>query len=142
MIDAQLGDPGAVADGSSAQLMHQSLFDAELALTNIARFAQAMARTGLPAPQHFEARLALRDVARGENEGARTHAGRLTGLLRAALPIPAGEDRAAVVVVHRCAGSVIALADAMTEWMAAGRAGDGGGSFQPSVRLFGGWLPG
>jgi uncharacterized membrane protein YccC len=142
MIDAQLGDPGAVADGSSAQLLHQSLFDVELALTNIARFAQAMARTGLPAPQHFEARLALRDVARGENEGARTHAGRLTGLLRAALPIPAGEDRAAVVVVHRFAGSVIALADAMTEWMAAGRAGDGGGSFQPSVRLFGGWLPG
>jgi uncharacterized membrane protein YgaE (UPF0421/DUF939 family) len=142
MIDAQLGDPGAVADGSSAQLLHQSLFDVELALTNIARFAQAMARTGLPAPQHFEARLALRDVARGENEGARTHAGRLISLLRAALPVPADEDRAAVVVVHRFAGSVIALADAMTEWMAAGRAGDGKGAFQPSVQLFGGWLPG
>ena len=71
MIDAQLGDPDAVADGSSAQLLHQRLFDAELALTNIARFAQAMARFGLPAPQRFEARLALRDVARGENEGAR-----------------------------------------------------------------------
>jgi hypothetical protein len=50
MIDAELGDPGAVADGSSAQLLHQRLFDAELALTNIARFALAMARIGLPAP--------------------------------------------------------------------------------------------
>jgi uncharacterized membrane protein YccC len=142
MIDAQLGDPGAVADGSSAQLLHQSLFDVELALANIARFAQAMARTGLPAPQHFEARLALRDVVRGENEAARTHAGRLISLLRAAVPVRGDEDRAAVVVVHRFAGSVIALADAMTEWMAAGRAGDGEGSFQPSVRLLGGWLPG
>jgi hypothetical protein len=64
MIDARLGDPGAVPDGSSAQLLHQRLFDAELALANIARFAEAMARAGLPAPQEFEARLALRDLIR------------------------------------------------------------------------------
>jgi uncharacterized membrane protein YgaE (UPF0421/DUF939 family) len=142
MIDAQLGDPDAVADGSSAQLLHQYLFDAELALTNIARFAQAMARTGLPAPQHFEARLALRDLVRGENQAARTHAARLTELLRQAGPVPDGADRAAVVVVHRFAGSVTALADAMTEWMAAGATDDGKEAFQPSVQLFGGWLPG
>jgi hypothetical protein len=142
MIDAQLGEPGAVADGSSAQLLHQRLFDVELALTNIARFAQAMARFGVPAPQHFEARLALRDVALGENEAARMHAARLIDLLRAAGPVPAGEDRAVVVVVHRFAGSVIALADAITEWLAAGATGEGRGAFQPSVQLFGGWLPG
>ncbi|HYZ55551.1 MAG TPA: carboxypeptidase regulatory-like domain-containing protein [Streptosporangiaceae bacterium] len=142
MIDAQLGDPGAVADGSSAQLLHQRLFDAELALANIARFAEAMARSGLPAPQHFEARLALRDLIRGENEAARAHATRLIGLLREAGPVPPGENRAAVVVPHRFAGSVIALADAMTEWMALGAAGEGEGAFQPSVQLFGGWLPG
>jgi uncharacterized membrane protein YgaE (UPF0421/DUF939 family) len=142
MIDAQLGDPGAVADGSSAQVLHQRLFDVELALTNIARFAQAMARSGLPAPQHFEARLALRDVVRGENETAKTHATRLIDLVREAGPVPDGEDRAAVVVVHRFAGSVITLADAMTEWMAAGATSEGRGAFQPSVQLFGGWLPG
>jgi uncharacterized membrane protein YgaE (UPF0421/DUF939 family) len=141
MIDAQLADPGAVADGSSAQLLHQRLFDVELALTNIARFAQAMARFGLPAPQHFEVRLALRDVARGENKTATIHATRLIGLLRAAGPVPADEERA-VVVIHRFAGSVIALADAITEWMAAGATGEGQGAFQPSVQLFGGWLPG
>ena len=147
MIDAQLGDPGAVADGSSAQLLHQGLFDAELALTNIARFAQAMARFSLPAPQHFEARLALRDVVRGENDRARIHAARLIDLLREAGPVPSGEggsgpsseEHAATVVVHRFAGSVIALADAITEWMAAGEGQD---AFQPSVQLFGGWLPG
>jgi uncharacterized membrane protein YgaE (UPF0421/DUF939 family) len=142
MIDAQLGDPGAVADGSSAQLLHQRLFDVELALTNIARFAQAMARFGLPAPQHFEARLALRDVVRGEYEGARTHAARMIDLLRGPGSVAPGEDRAAVVVPHRFAGSVIALADAITEWMALGATDDGKGAFAPSVQLFGGWLPG
>jgi uncharacterized membrane protein YccC len=142
MIDAQLGDPGAVADGSSAQLLHQRLFDAELALTNIARFALAMARIGLPAPQHLQACLALRDLVRGENQGARAHAARLIGLLGKAGSGLAGADRAAVVVAHRFAGSVIALADAMTEWIAAGATSEGRGAFQPSVQLFSGWLPG
>jgi hypothetical protein len=142
MIDAQLGDPGAVADGSSAQLLHQRLFDAELALANIARFAEAMARFGLSASQHFEARLALRDLIRGENEAAKAHATRLIGLLREAAPVPSGEDRATAVVPHRFAGSVIALADAMTEWMAVGATREGEGAFRPSVQLFGGWLPG
>jgi len=142
MIDAQLGDPGVVADGSSAQLLHQRLFDAELALANIARFAEAMARFGLPASQYFEARLALRELIRGDNEAARTHATRLTGLLREAGPTSSGDDRAVVVVPHRFAGSVIALADAMTEWMAIGATREGERAFQPSVQLFGGWLPG
>jgi uncharacterized membrane protein YgaE (UPF0421/DUF939 family) len=142
IIDAQLGDPGAVSDGSSAQLLHQRLFDAELALANIARFAEAMARSGLPASQHSQARLALRDLIRGDNEAAKANASRLIGLLREAGPVPSGDDRAAVVVPHRFAGSVIALADAMTEWMAIGATKEGEGAFQPSVQLFGGWLPG
>jgi len=142
MIDAQLGDPSAVADGSSAQLLHQRLFDAELALANIARFAEAMARFALPAAQHFEARTALRELIRGDNEAARAHATRLIGLLREAGPTPSDEDRGVVVVPHRFAGSVIALADAMTEWMALGATKEGERAFQPSVQLFGGWLPG
>jgi uncharacterized membrane protein YgaE (UPF0421/DUF939 family) len=142
MIDAQLGDPDAVAGGPSAQLLDQRLFDVELALTNIARFAVAMARIGLPASQHLQACRALRDLVRGQNQGARSHAARLIGLLDEAGPVPDGEDRAAVVVVHRFAGSVIILADAITEWMAAGATGEGQGAFQPSVQLFGGWLPG
>jgi uncharacterized membrane protein YccC len=140
MIDAQLADPGAVA-GSSAQLLHQRLFDAELALTNIARFAQAMAEFRLPAAQYFEARLALRDLVRGENETARMHAARLADLLREAGPVEDGEDRAAVIT-HRFAGSVIDLADAITEWVAVGATREGEDAFQPSVQLFGGWLPG
>jgi uncharacterized membrane protein YgaE (UPF0421/DUF939 family) len=142
MIDAQLADPRAVADGSSAQLLHQRLFDAELALTNIARFARAMANFRLPAPQHFEARLALRDLVRGDNKAAKVHAGRLTGLLREAALVPAGEDRSAVVIAHRFAGSVTDLADALTEWDAVGATREGESAFQPQVQLAGGWLPG
>jgi uncharacterized membrane protein YgaE (UPF0421/DUF939 family) len=142
MIDAQLGNPGAVAGGSSAQLLHQRLFDAELALTNISRFASAMARCGLPPAQYLEARLALRDLVRDETQGAKAHAARLTGLLREAGPAPPGQDPAAVVIAHRFACSVIALADAMTEWTAAGATDDGQDAFLPSVQLVGGWLPG
>jgi hypothetical protein len=47
-----------------------------------------------------------------------------------------------VVVAHRFAGSVIDLADALTEWGAAGATREGESAFQPSVRLAGGWLPG
>jgi uncharacterized membrane protein YccC len=141
IIDAQLADPGAVAGGSSAELLHQHLFDAELALTNIARFAEAMARYGLPAAQHLEALLALRALVRGENQRAKAHATRLISLLREAGPAPPGQDRPAAVIAHRFAGSVIALADAMTEWMAAATDADAG-EFQPSVQLSGGWLPG
>jgi uncharacterized membrane protein YgaE (UPF0421/DUF939 family) len=142
MIDAQLADPAAVAGGSSAQLLHQRLFDAELALSNIARFARAIADFRLPAPQHLEARLALRDLVRGDNEAARSHAAHLTGLLREAGPVPDGEDRAAVVITHRFAGSVIDLADAITEWEAVGATKEGEAAFQPQVQLIGGWLPG
>jgi hypothetical protein len=81
-------------------------------------------------------------VARGENEAARIHAARLIDLVHAAGPVPAGEDRAVVVVVHRFAGSVIALADAITEWLAAGATGEGQDAFLPAVQLLGGWLPG
>lgn len=147
MIDAQIGDPGTLADGPSARLLHQYLFDAELALANIADFAQALGGFGLPAPQRFEARLALRNLVRGENEAAGTHARRLTGLLHEAGPGRNDADRAAVVVAHRFAGSVSTLADALTGWMAVGAgaaAGDGecGGTFRSSAKVFGGWLPG
>jgi uncharacterized membrane protein YgaE (UPF0421/DUF939 family) len=142
MIDAQLGDPGAVAEGSSGQLLHQRLFDVELALTNIARFAQAMARHDLPDAQQSEIRLALLDIVHRDARGASAHAAELLELLRIAEAAPGETDRANVVLAHRFAGSVIALADAMSDWVALGRTDQGKGTFQPAVMLFGGWLPG
>jgi uncharacterized membrane protein YgaE (UPF0421/DUF939 family) len=141
MIDAQLADPNAVASGSSAQLLHQGLFDAELAVTNMARFSEAMSRFDLPADQRAEIRLALAGIVRQDARGARTHASNLVGLL-AAEAVPSGEYGSTVVVPRRFAASVIALADAMTDWISLGTTDEGNGTFQPSVNLFGGWLPG
>jgi uncharacterized membrane protein YccC len=142
MIDAQLGDPGAVSEGSSGQLLHQRLFDIELALTNVARFAEAMVRLDLPADQRSEVRLALADIARSDAEGAKVHATKLIELLDRAGPEPIDRFSAAIVVPHRFAGSVIALSDAGTEWLALGATDACKGVFQPAVMLFGGWLPG
>jgi uncharacterized membrane protein YccC len=141
MIDAQLGDPGAVADGSSGQLLHQRLFDVELALSNIARFAEAMGRLDLPADQRFEVRLALLGIIRRDAKGAKAHATDLIDLLDGDGSM-SGDDRPAIVLPHRFAGSIIALADAMSEWLALGTTEGGKGTFQPAVMLFGGWLPG
>jgi uncharacterized membrane protein YccC len=159
MVDAQLGDPAAVAEGSSGQLLHQRLFDIELAVTNIARFAEAMARLDLPADQCAEVQLALRDIASSNLAGAAQHAQKLRSLLTvtppapdpASAPLASGEDLTTVVVPHRFAGSVIALAAAGSEWMALGQTAKtpesakpaaGQAPFEPAVTLFGGWLPG
>jgi len=141
MIDAQLADPNAVASGSSGRLLHQRLFDAELAVTNMARFSEALSRFDLPAGQRAEIRLALAGIVRQDPRGARTHATDLLGLL-AEDAVPSGEYGSTMVVPRRFAASVIALADAMTDWIALGTTDEGKGTFQPSVNLFGGWLPG
>ncbi|MCU1362957.1 MAG: hypothetical protein JWM55_785 [Acidimicrobiaceae bacterium] len=138
MIDAQLGDPSALADESSGQLLHQRLFDSELALTNVARFAQALARLDLPESQREEVRHSLAAIVNRDSAGVYTHATALAGLLRA----DSDDDHVAVVIVHRFAGSVVALADAMSEWIELGRSDAGAGTFHPAVVLFGGWLPG
>ena len=142
MIDAQLGDPGAVPDGSSGELLHQRLFDIELALTNIGRFTERMAGLDLPAKQRSAARLALLDITRGDNQGGKAHAHTLIDLLHEAGRPPSGTDPTAAVVARRFAGSVIDLSDAMTEWMALDTVDIETGAFQSSVLLLGGWLPG
>jgi hypothetical protein len=142
MIDAQLGEPGAVPDGVSGQLLHQRLFDVELALTNIARFAETMARLDLPAEQRSEVCLALLDLASGDNDGAKAHAETLMNLLQAAERPPEVEDRTAAVIVHRFAGSIVDLSTAMTQWMALGTTDVEQSTFQSPVVLLGGWLPG
>jgi uncharacterized membrane protein YccC len=142
IIDAQLGDPASVTEGSSAELLHQRLFDAELALTNVARFALAMGHLGLPDDQRSEARSALLAVVRQDPVGATDHATRLCDLLRAAESPLSGEDATSVAIVHRFTGSVIALADATSEWLALGVTDVDDTQFQSPVVLLGGWLPG
>jgi hypothetical protein len=142
MVDAQLGEPGAVRDGSSGEVLHQRLFDIELALTNIARFSETLARLGLSGERRSEVRLALLDIANDNNQGAKVHAEFLIDLLNAAGRPASGDDPTASVVTHRFAASIIDLCDAMTEWMALGPTDIEQSTFQPSVVLLGGWLPG
>lgn len=167
MIDAQLGDAGTAPAGSSRELVHQRLFDIELALTNIARFACAMTRFELRTDQRSSVSLALADVRDNDLAGAARHARELINQICESDSATTGEDRATTVVPHRFAGSVIALTEATTEWLAiashagaqvkversgepvSGAGGDSGPgaphaevSFQPAVALFGGWLPG
>jgi hypothetical protein len=142
MIDAQLGDPDAVPDGYSGELLHQRLFDIELALTNITRFAESLARQHLPIEQRSEICLALLDIVDGDDEGAKVHAAKLSLLLQATRLAPAGDEYSTTVVAHRFATSVVAFADAMTEWMAIGTSADDTSTFSSSVELVGGWLPG
>ncbi|MGD0698420.1 MAG: hypothetical protein ABSA02_00900 [Trebonia sp.] len=49
LIDAQLNAPAAVPAGWSAATLHQRLFDAEVGLGNVARFALEIARRDYPA---------------------------------------------------------------------------------------------
>ena len=142
MIDAHLGDPDALPEGASGRLLHQRLFDLELALTNVVRFAQAMARLDLPAEQRYQIRSALLDVVWDDEQAARMHANALIDLLRAAGPPPPEQDRTTAVLPHRFAENVIALADAMTTRATPGATDNAADAFEPSVTLIGGWLPG
>jgi uncharacterized membrane protein YgaE (UPF0421/DUF939 family) len=142
MIDAQLGDSSAVADGSSSQGLHQRLFDAELALTNVARLAQAMSRLDLGSEHRDTVRRVLLAVVTGDTSGARAEATSLLSQCTPASGDPTDDTRTAVVIVHRFAGSVIDLADASEQWASLGEAFEETDTFQPAVRLFGGWLPG
>jgi uncharacterized membrane protein YgaE (UPF0421/DUF939 family) len=143
MIDAQLGDPSAVADGSSGQLLHQRLFDAELALANMARFAQAATRLDLPADLRADLRQALADVVGQDAAAARARAASIVERVRAGRALQGSEDRAATVILRRFASSVISLCDSLTDWISLGQAVEGSGAFEPAVALApGGWLPG
>jgi len=147
IIDGNLGRL-APADGAAAEALHQRLFDAELALTNLARFAQAMAVWDLPARQRADLRLMLQAIVRRDPVRARRLAAALIDEVGAEAPAVFGSDPVAVVLPRRLAASVISLAETMPEWLAAderlgqGEQGDAGQPFRPSVGLVGGWLPG
>jgi hypothetical protein len=141
MFDAQLGDPEAVDAGSSRQELHQRLFDFELALTNVARLTGDLVGMQLTEAQRSEIRLALLDIVERNPVGARHHAEHLGGLLGRGGGA-SDPDGTRVTLLHRFAGSMVALADAGTDWLSTGMVAEGGDDFEPAVGLFGGWLPG
>jgi hypothetical protein len=146
MVDARLGDPGALPSGTALRL-HQLLFDAELALTNVARFTQAMAHLPLPKEQKVAVRAALAELCQGRSGQAKAAAARLASLVARSdvASADAGHDRVEVVIPHRFAGSVTGFVDALDAWMLLGaseNAQQAAEVFTPAVALFAGWLPG
>jgi hypothetical protein len=143
MIDAQLASPLLDDSGFSATALQQRLFDAELALTNAARFAQILAQLDLPPVLRGLVRQALADVWAENLEKAELSGHLLLARLRA-YPAEESLSRRARVVLRRFAASVVAFADALDAWRTGcgGRESAAASEFASPVELIGGWLPG
>ena len=144
MIDAQLGDPTSTS--SPALLLHQLMFDMELALTNVARFTAALANRPLSAPARDALRATLAAVRDDDIDTARARSRELLdlGTIKHA-DVADDPQTTTVVLAHRLVGSIKTWAYAQREWLELGeRVQDGSTAdpFVPAVKLFAGWLPG
>ncbi len=146
LIDAQLNAPAAVPAGWSRATLHQRLFDAEVGLGNVARFALVIADEEFPAPVIAlvsDALAGIRDADLGAVLDAaaairallETHDSERTGLT------PDGR-----VILHRFATSVTEFSVALRAFRRYpdGQAADDAPDedFTSPVATFGGWLPG
>jgi uncharacterized membrane protein YgaE (UPF0421/DUF939 family) len=132
MIEAQLAEtrPG------TASVEAQQLFDAELALSNAARFAAALAAADAPASVRRPAAAALSALLHGPAA--------VTRALSALRTAPSGE-LVTDVLVSRLAASVEFYADIHARLgrpVGAEEAAAAGATFTPAVELLNGWLPG
>jgi Fusaric acid resistance protein-like len=138
LIDGQLADPGAAPAGSAAALLHQRLFDAALALANLARFAEALGRSPLHAGQREQVREILASLRDGWFGKARASALAFAQTLTApAGPGSPGGDNTEIIA-HRFAGSVTDFTDALSQWLELGAQDPppgGGALFAPAVPL-------
>jgi Fusaric acid resistance protein-like len=153
LIDAQLNSPAAVPAGFSAATLHQRLFDAEAALSNVARFALALARRPLPGPVCALVTAALAGVRDADLAAVFDSAAAITNFLEEGDPqrvVVTPDDR---ILLHRFATSVTDLGTGLRAFRlypASQRPDDEPGpefqepgpEFQPQVATFGGWLPG
>ncbi len=145
LIDAQLS-PAAVPAGWSAAALHQRLFDAEVGLSNVARFALALARRPLPAPASALIVAALSGIRDADLPAVFDTAAAIRELLDEHDPALTADDR---VLLHRFATSATDLATALRAFRLypASQPPDDvavadDAEFQPQVFTFGGWLPG
>jgi uncharacterized membrane protein YgaE (UPF0421/DUF939 family) len=134
MIDAQLA--GTHPETAAAEA--QRSFDTELALSNCARFAVALAVKGAPSAVRRRAAAALYALL----DGDRAAVSRAVAAVRAVSCDGARES----VVTSRLAASIEQYAqarDRLDDPVGADEiAAAGGGDFAPAVRLVNGWLPG
>ncbi|MCW2933881.1 MAG: hypothetical protein JWM19_4843 [Actinomycetia bacterium] len=142
LIDAQLS-PAAVPAGWSTATLHQRLFDAEVALSNVARFALALARRRLPAPASKLIVAALTGIRDADLPAVFDTAAAIRALLDDHDPGVTPDDR---ILLHRFATSATDLGTALRAFRSypASQPPDDAANeeFQPQVSTFGGWLPG
>jgi hypothetical protein len=141
MVDVYLERPGALPDGTSPAFIHQRLFDLELAVTNLARFADTLAAAELPAALRNPLRQGLSAVGMLDPVRAVTAE---TAFRDALDQVTA--DWGTHIVAHRFADSLAAFAEALTSLRGAtaGRCTpeEAGVEFAAAAELPGGWLPG
>ncbi|WP_433618080.1 FUSC family protein [Dactylosporangium sp. CA-139114] len=132
MADAYLERPGALPAGTSPGIVHQRLFDLELAVTNLARFAVTLADADLPP--------ALRDLVReGLAAVGELDADRADAAGRAVLQeLPEGPAR---IVAHRFGGCLRVVAEALYGLRAL-PSDEPDVLFTAAAELAGGFLPG
>ena len=152
MLDAYLGDPSIASWAAAA---HQRLFDHELSLLSVARFAEALSARDLSSPDLLSAVRSLVSALHDDDlAGAEQGAQRLC-----ALPAGAAGPRTGLLL-HRLAASARILAAARAAERPAHSLGPGTAAperaaaawvspfedepetFTPAVALQAGWLPG
>ena len=146
LIDAQLSAPAAIPAGWSAAALHQRLFDAEVGLGNVARFAMVIADGGYPAPVTALVSDALAGIRDADFGAVLDAAAALRELLENRDVERSGLTPDGRVVLHRFATSVSEFAVALRAFRLypQGQPPDDApdGEFTTSVATFGGWLPG
>ncbi|HEY6496133.1 MAG TPA: FUSC family protein [Trebonia sp.] len=146
LIDAQLS-PAAVPPGWNAATLHQRLFDAEVGLSNVARFALTLAARPLPAAARAPIVAALAGVRDADLTAVFDSSAAIGELLDDRAPEITPDDR---ILLHRFATSVTDLGTALRAFWRypASQAPDDtvadntAADFQPQVFTFAGWLPG
>ena len=148
LIDAQLSVPGAIPAGWSAAALHQRLFDAEVGLGNVARFAMAIADGDYPAPVTALVSAALADIRDARFSAVLDAAAAIRELLENRDVERTGLTPDGRVVLHRFATSVTEFAVALRAFRTypdgqpADDAVAADAEFTTPVATFGGWLPG
>ncbi|HEY1703233.1 MAG TPA: FUSC family protein [Trebonia sp.] len=150
LIDARLDTPSALPAGWSAAALHQLLFNAEVGLSNTARFALAIARRPLPAEAIALVGRSLEGVRDADFDAVMDSAAAMRELLESRRPGLSWQTATDRVLLHR-------FATCVTEFSVALRAfrrypdcpadpvladTTPSGEFEPQVSTFGGWLPG
>jgi hypothetical protein len=142
-VDGRLAQPEVAADGEAAELLHQHLFDAELALQGIGRAVGQMTDRQVP-PRLGEAvvfaLVIARDAPLGRSDSLHTAAALIRQSTTPA-PDQVDTDDEVRALARRVADLLDALADALGNWLRLGQNSSTARvrvPFQPTVVLQGG----